>query len=372
MEFLSHVHLSFGTQLASLLVPFTFFAYRSKFRRSEILAARADILYGIVLTALLVALLARVAGFAGADSFGEQLQATVLHVLPLLLGFFQILFYRSAGGRVASNGAPSARPRTSTRPLNKEIEQLGWDDLIIPETLREELVSIIRLLKNPKTAKEYGIEIPKGILLAGPPGTGKTTIAKVIANEAGLSFFALKLDEVISKWVGESEKNLTDLFESARRSAPAVLFIDEIDSIGKQRSGSSGQEHREGFLNHLLQLMDGVVKIEGLYIVAATNRPDLVDGALKRPGRLNKVIEVGLPDLEARRRLLELYLSRLKFEEQVDIEALAHLTEERSPAVIRELCNQVGLNAYKRESASGRVTGKVVAEDLQKALAEFL
>jgi transitional endoplasmic reticulum ATPase len=257
------------------------------------------------------------------------------------------------------------------QPLNGQIEKITWDDVIVDDELKRELKSVVALLKDPGTAHRYGISVPKGILLNGPPGTGKTTLAKVIANDANVAFFALQLNDIVSKWVGESEKNLTRLFKTAARHAPAIIFIDEVDSIGKSRAEGNAQ-HADNLLNHLLQLIDGVVKQEGVYIIAATNRADLVDSALKRGGRLNKVIEVPLPAKEARAALFELYLQKLPLAGPVDVAALAEATKGKNAADIKEICNQAGLNAFKRESARGSREYTIAPVDLDKALDEWL
>ncbi len=257
------------------------------------------------------------------------------------------------------------------RPDNQRVEELGWDDLIIDQSLKTELQSIVEMLKDSDAAKRYGIDTPKGILLKGPPGTGKTTIAKVIASTAGMSFFAFQLNDIVSKWVGDSEKNLSQLFESAAKHAPSVIFIDEIDSVAKNRAEGNAQ-HSDMLLNHLLQLIDGVIKRDGVYVIAATNRAELVDPALLRGGRLGRAVEVGLPGFEARKRIFDCYLSKMQLGTKPDLALLARAMEGRSPADIKGVCNQAGLNAFRRESGKPTKEYKVTPGDLDSAVTEYL
>ena len=255
-------------------------------------------------------------------------------------------------------------------PQNDSVERMGWDDIIISENLKQELISVVKLLKGADNAKKFGIEVPKGMLLYGPPGTGKTTIAKVMANTANMAFFVLQVNDIVSKYVGDSEKNLSLLFKAAQKYAPSILFIDEIDAIAKNRSENNAQ-HADNLLNHLLQLIDGVIKREGIYIIGATNRPDLVDPALKRGGRLTKSIYIPLPDFDSRLKLIKLFLSKYTLDFDVDYEYLAKRVEGKSGADIKSICTQAGLKSFSRNSALGNQDFMISNEDLMQALDEL-
>ena len=372
MQFIDKVELNLLTLLVFNAIPFVYFGYHAKYWWHAQKLKTFDFFIRVICGVLSLFIIAKLF-YSSSQPVSVPHEVLFLHLAPLILTFFIVTQGNKTGSGsnlLKNQQTGKAKDAYNPVPQNKEIKKITWNDLIIDDGLKAELYSVIELLKDPRTTKKYGIEVPKGILLNGPPGTGKTTIAKVIANTANLSFFALQTNEIISKWVGESEKNLSLLFNAAVSSAPAVIFIDEVDSIGKTRSGN--QVWADNLLNHLLQLIDGVISHEGLYIIAATNRADLVDPALKRAGRLNKVIDVPLPDYDARLELFYLYMSKLSLAEEVDLDVLAGSTEGKSGADIKEICNQAGLNAFKRESVSKKRNYTVNNEDITQAIAEFM
>lgn len=365
--------LSLTTLLMVFVLPFAYYGYQARYWYDRSRLSLYDFVLQVIGAVLVCGLLAR--GYKAAlDAELEEVKLIVAHVAIVVLTFLGIARGKSLGVPLNASGAVAASKETAPTPTarNAEIEVVAWDDLIIDQATKDELTSVIDLLKNPQSARSYGIALPKGILFNGPPGTGKTTIARAVATRAGLNFYVLRANEIVSKWVGESEKNLTQLFETARKNAPAIIFIDEIDSLGKKRS-DAGASHSDGLLNHLLQLIDGVIKSDGVYVIAATNRAELVDDALRRAGRLNRVIEIGLPDLESRRKLFRVYSRNLKLAPDVDLEALAMATEGSSGADIRAICNQAGLHAFQREQKLpvSKRTQVVTSEDIEHALEMF-
>jgi transitional endoplasmic reticulum ATPase len=248
------------------------------------------------------------------------------------------------------------------RPL---VEHWTWDSLILDPAIKAQLQQLQAVIEDPESAVRFGVEPPTGLLLAGPPGTGKTSVAKVLAAQAKCSFYPISGADVISKWVGESERNIRQLFERARANRPSIVFIDEIDAI----AGSRGQvETHDSHVNQLLSEIDGVSGQRGVFVVGATNRPDQLDPALLRGGRLSRTVVLGLPDEEARRALLCLMTARMPTL-GVDVEQLARDTDGLSPADLKGLCQEAALAAMARTSGSQEGQAPAVRhEDFAEAL----
>ncbi|MBW2988194.1 AAA family ATPase [Candidatus Woesearchaeota archaeon] len=225
--------------------------------------------------------------------------------------------------------------------------RVKWEDIGGLEEAKRLLREAIELpLKNPELFKKAGIKPPKGVLLYGPPGTGKTLLAKAVANESDANFIAVKGPELVSKWVGESERQIREIFSKARQVAPAVIFFDEFDSISKVR-GLTLTDATERMVNQLLTELDGIEELEKVTVIAATNRPDLVDPSLLRPGRIDLKIEVPLPDLEARKQILKVHTKKMPIAKDVNIEEYAKKTEGWSGADLEALCREAGMNAIR-------------------------
>ncbi|HZA58270.1 MAG TPA: AAA family ATPase [Solirubrobacterales bacterium] len=250
------------------------------------------------------------------------------------------------------------------RPM---IEHWNWDSLILPANIKAQLQQLQSVIEDPESARRFGVDPPTGLLLAGPPGTGKTTVAKVLAAQARCSFYPVSGADVMSKWVGESEQKVRQLFERARANRPSIVFIDEIDAI----AGRRGQvEVHDSHVNQLLSEIDGISGQRGVFIVGATNRPDQLDPALMRGGRLSRTIVLGLPDEEGRLAMLRLHSARMPTV-GVRLEEIADRAQGMSPADLKALCQEAALAAMTRHGAgAGNGAGQpaVCHEDFEEAL----
>jgi transitional endoplasmic reticulum ATPase len=251
------------------------------------------------------------------------------------------------------------------------VEHWTWGSLILPPAIKAQLQQLQAVIEDPESARRFGVDPPTGLLLAGPPGTGKTTVAKVLAAQARCSFYPISGADVMSKWVGESERNLRQLFERARANRPSVVFIDEIDAI----AGRRGEFHvHDSHVNQLLAEIDGVSGQRGVFVIGASNRPDQLDPALLRGGRLSRTIVLGLPDEPARLAMLRLHSARMPTV-GVRLDELARETEGFSPADLKSLCQEAALAAMTRTSGGDGGTADaapaVVHEDFQEALARL-
>jgi transitional endoplasmic reticulum ATPase len=243
------------------------------------------------------------------------------------------------------------------------VEHWTWDSLVLPATIKAQLRQLQSVIEDPEAARRYGVEPPTGLLLAGPPGTGKTTVAKVLAAQAHCSFYPIAGADVMSKWVGESERNIRQLFERARENRPSIVFIDEIDAIAGRRGGLEAQHSS---VNQLLAEIDGVAGQRGVFVIGATNRPDQLDPALLRGGRLSRTIVLGLPDEAGRLAILRLHTARMPTV-AVDLEELARQTEGFSPADLKSVAQEAALAAMTR-SGSQEAAASVTQEDFEEAL----
>ena len=252
---------------------------------------------------------------------------------------------------------------TAMREVYIETPNVHWEDIGGLDDVKQKLKEMFEWpLKKPEKFKKIGIKPPKGILLYGPPGCGKTLIAKAVATESGANFITIRGPEVFSKWVGESEKAVREIFRKARMAAPSIIFIDEIDSIASKRELSLGDSAvTERVISQLLTEMDGLITLENVVVLAATNKPHLIDDALLRPGRFDYLVYVPKPDLKARLEILKVHTRNMPLQ-GVNLEEMSEKTEGFSGADLEALCREAGLNAIRKD------IDKVMAEDFHEAL----
>ena len=292
---------------------------------------------------------------------GAFWQSLLLSWLPMLLVFLFLFFLmrqlQAGGGKAMSFGKSKAKLISESNP------KITFSDVAGAEEAKEELTEIVAFLKDPKKFTRLGGRIPKGVLLMGPPGTGKTLLARAIAGEAGVPFFSISGSDFVEMFVGVGASRVRDLFEQSKKHAPCIIFMDEIDAVGRHRGAGLGGGHdeREQTLNQLLVEMDGFESNEGIILIAATNRPDVLDPALLRPGRFDRRVVAPRPDLAGRVDILKVHTKKVPLDDTVDLEVVARGTPGFSGADLSNLTNEAALVAARRGKT------KVGQEDFEHA-----
>ncbi len=288
-------------------------------------------------------------------------------ILPLLLvvGIFFFMMQQTQGGgsRVMQFGKSRAKLHTDDK------KKVTFEDVAGADEVKEELQEVVEFLKQPKKFSELGAKIPKGVLLFGPPGTGKTLLARAVAGEAGVPFFSISGSDFVEMFVGVGASRVRDLFEQAKKNSPCIVFIDEIDAVGRQRGAGLGGGHdeREQTLNQLLVEMDGFSANEGIIIIAATNRPDILDPALLRPGRFDRQIVVDSPDVKGRKEILDVHAKGKPLSEDVDLSVIARRTPGFTGADLANLVNEAALLSARR--GQSRVTMESLEDSIERVIA---
>ena len=295
---------------------------------------------------------------AGVSTTGEEIEQTSLlvsilsWVLPIIIfiGLGQILsrkMMEKMGG--GGNSMMFNMGKSNAKVYVKSAEGIKFDDVAGEDEAKENLTEVVNYLHDPSKYQEIGASMPKGILLVGPPGTGKTMLAKAVAGEANVPFFSMSGSEFVEMFVGMGASKVRDLFKQAKEKAPCIVFIDEIDAIGQKRSGGQygGNDEREQTLNQLLTEMDGFEGNNGVIILAATNRPESLDPALTRPGRFDRRVPVELPDLKGREAILQVHAKKIKVAEDVDFNKIARMASGASGAELANIVNEAALRAVR-------------------------
>ncbi len=285
-------------------------------------------------------------------------------VMLVIAAMWFFMFNKADGGAAKTMRFGKAR----TKLGSDEKKKVTFADVAGAEEEKLELSEIVDFLKDPKKFTEIGARIPKGVLLVGPPGTGKTYIAKAVAGEAGVPFLSISGSDFVELYVGVGASRVRDLFEQAKKVAPAIIFIDEIDAVGRHRGAGYGGGHdeREQTLNQLLVEMDGFGNNEGVIIIAATNRPDILDPALMRPGRFDRQVYVGLPDMADREKVLEIHARSKKIAADVSLKTVAKSTSGFTPADLENLLNEAALLAARRGEKS------LCQDDIEKSMLKII
>lgn len=294
------------------------------------------------------------------DGFFKQL---LISLAPILLLIGVILYTMKGAGGAMGGKNPMNFGRSKARLINKDESHITFDDVAGVEEAKDDVAELVDFLSNPGKFTKVGGKIPKGVLLVGPPGTGKTLLAKAIAGEAEVPFFFISGSDFVEMFVGVGASRVRDMFEQAKKNAPCIIFIDEIDAVGRQRGAGMGGGHdeREQTLNQMLVEMDGFEGSEGIIVIAATNRPDILDPALLRPGRFDRQVTVGLPDINGRDAILKVHMKKLPIAKNVKSINIAKGTPGFSGADLANLCNEAAL------TAAGKGKDLVGMQEFEKA-----
>lgn len=288
-------------------------------------------------------------------------------LLPIILiaGFLIFMVQQSQGG--SNKAMQFGKNRAKT--LDPDQQKITFKDVAGVDEAKEELAEVVEFLKEPKRYVDIGAKIPKGVLLYGPPGTGKTLLAKAVAGEAGVPFFSISGSDFVEMFVGVGAARVRDLFDQAKKNAPCIVFVDEIDAVGRQRGAGLGGGHdeREQTLNQLLVEMDGFEANEGIILIAATNRPDILDPALLRPGRFDRQIVVAHPDLNGRRDIIKVHIQGKKLDDDVDIDVLARRTPGFTGADLANMINEGALLAARQ--GNKKVSMKNLEDAVERVIA---
>ena len=303
----------------------------------------------------------------GGGGFGSTIGSLFINFLPFLLIIGLIFFFlrqaQGQGSQAMSFGKSKARLVTANRP------SVTFNDVAGADEAKEELQEVVEFLKFPERFASLGARIPRGVLLVGPPGTGKTLIARAVAGEAGVPFFSISGSEFVEMFVGVGASRVRDLFEQAKRNAPCIVFVDEIDAVGRQRGAGVGGSHdeREQTLNQILVEMDGFDTNTNVIVVAATNRPDILDPALLRPGRFDRRVVLDAPDVKGRVAILDVHVRGKPLAEEVDLHTIAKETPGFSGAELANLLNEAAILAARRQKK--QITQAEVEEAVDRVMA---
>ncbi|WP_432404935.1 ATP-dependent zinc metalloprotease FtsH [Wukongibacter sp. M2B1] len=300
---------------------------------------------------------------AGTPWFIDILPSVFMVLIFVVFWFVFMQQSQGGGSRVMSFGKSKAKlhkDENSKKVTFKEVAGLDEE--------KEELKEIVDFLKNPRKYIELGARIPKGVLMVGPPGTGKTYLSRAVAGEAGVPFFSISGSDFVEMFVGVGASRVRDLFEQAKKNSPCIVFIDEIDAVGRKRGAGLGGGHdeREQTLNQLLVEMDGFGINEGIIIIAATNRPDILDPALLRPGRFDRQVVVGIPDIKGREAILEVHTNNKPLADDVDLKVLARRTPGFTPADLENLLNEAALLSARKDNK------KIHMDTLEEAITKVI